>query len=273
VVPMKAVLVPRWDPDEAVELIARERITFMIGPPTFFVSLLGASRYDPGAVASLRLVSCGGAGVTPSFVREAAERLGCRVKRTYGSTEAPTVTTSAADDEPERGAVSDGRPTGEVELSVGASGELLARGPELFVGYADPADNEGAFEGDGWFRTGDRAHLDGDGWLTVTGRLKDVIIRGGENVAVAEVEAVLEAHPAVRQAVVVGEPDERLGERVAAFVVTSGPFDLIACRAWFAERGLARFKTPERVVVVDALPTLAAGKPDRAALADRLRAH
>jgi len=97
-----------------------------------------------------------------------------------------------------------------------------------------------------------------------------VIIRGGENISTAEVEAVLEAHPAVRQAVVVGEPDPRLGERVAAFVVTSAPFDLATCRAWFAERGAARFTTPERVVVVDRLPLLPAGKPDRAALRARL---
>jgi acyl-CoA synthetase (AMP-forming)/AMP-acid ligase II len=92
------------------------------------------------------------------------------------------------------------------------------------------------------------------------------VIRGGENISVAEVEAVLEAHPAVRQAIAVGVPDRRLGETVAAFVVAAPDFDLDTCRAWFAERGVARFKTPERVVVLDRLPTLAAGKPDRKAL-------
>jgi len=115
----------------------------------------------------------------------------------------------------------------------------------------------------------DVATVDADGWLTIVGRIKDVIIRGGENIAAAEVEGVLEAHPIVRQAVAVGYPDERLGERVCAFVVTSGPFDLDACRAWFEQQGVARFKTPERVVRVDELPLLAAGKPDRAALRDR----
>jgi cyclohexanecarboxylate-CoA ligase len=119
----------------------------------------------------------------------------------------------------------------------------------------------------GWFRTGDLATIDPDGWLTIVGRIKDIIIRGGENIAAAEVEGVLEAHPAVRQAVAVGYPDDRLGERVCAFVVTAAPFELDDCRRWFEERGVARYKTPERVVRLDELPVLAAGKPDRAALA------
>src|SRR5207247_11318194 len=124
------------------------------------------------------------------------------------------------------------------------------------AGYAADEQTRAAHARGGWFRTGDLARVDGDGWLRVTGRMRDVIIRGGENISAAEVEAVLEAHPAVRQAVAVGEPDERLGARVAAFVVTSAPFDLDACRAWFAERGVTRFKTPERVIVVDNLPLL-----------------
>ena len=148
-----------------------------------------------------------------------------------------------------------------------ASGEIQVRGPELFVGYLDPAQTSAAMTADGWFRTGDIGRVD-DGWLTVTGRLKDIIIRGGENIATVEVEGVLEAHPAVRQAVAVGVPDERLGEQVAAFVLLAPgtTFDLDDCRRWFESQGVARFKTPERVVVVDAVPTLAAGKPDRDAL-------
>src|SRR6185437_13292881 len=139
------------------------------------------------------------------------------------------------------------------------------------VGYLDPAHNADAFHVDGWFRTGDLATIDGDGWLTIVGRLKDVIIRGGENISTAEVEHELEAHTDVRHAVVVGYPDELMGERVAAFVVGAPSFDLEAARAWFQARGVARFKTPERVIVVDALPTLPTGKPDRDALRERLR--
>jgi acyl-CoA synthetase (AMP-forming)/AMP-acid ligase II len=113
--------------------------------------------------------------------------------------------------------------------------------------------------------------IDADGWLTIVGRIKDVIIRGGENISAAEVEAVLERHPAVQQAVAVGMPDERLGERVVAVVVAPDGFDLEACRAHFAAAGIARFKTPERVVVVDELPLLPAGKPDRDAIRRRVR--
>jgi acyl-CoA synthetase (AMP-forming)/AMP-acid ligase II len=108
--------------------------------------------------------------------------------------------------------------------------------------------------------------LDDDGWLRVTGRLSDIIIRAGENISASEVEATLEAHPSVRHAVAVPVPDADVGERVAAFVETSGPFDLAVCRAWFAERQVTRFKTPEFVVTLAAIPVLAAGKPDRAAL-------
>ena len=176
------------------------------------------------------------------------------------------MTTSLAGDPVERARETDGRPVGEVELRLGAHDELLVRGPELFAGYLDPADNVGAFSRGGWFHTGDRATIDGDGWLTITGRIKDMVIRGGENISVAEVEAVLEAHPAVRHAVAVGYPDARLGERLAAVVVADDGFDVDACRQWFESRGVARFKTPERVLVIDAMPTLAAGKPDRAAL-------
>jgi cyclohexanecarboxylate-CoA ligase len=279
VVPMKAVLVERWDPDAALEIIERERISFMIGPPTFFVTLMGASQFDPARVATLRLVSCGGAGVTASFVEQASATLDCRVKRTYGSTEAPTITTSTPRDPEACARETDGHPVGMIELRVtnpqtgherapGEPGELWLRGPELFVGYADAAQTRAAVTR-GWFRTGDAATVDAGGWLTIVGRMKDVIIRGGENIAAAEVEAVLEAHPDVHQAVAVGYPDARLGERVCAFVVATRPFDIEACRAWFAHFGVARFKTPERIVQLDELPVLAAGKPDRHALAER----
>jgi len=253
----------------------------MIGPPTFFVALMEAPGFSPERVESLRLVSSGGAGVSPAFVTAATQRLRCRVKRTYGSTEAPTVATSGAADPFERARDTDGRAIGDVTLRVtdpangrhlppGEVGELWLRGPEVFVGYADPDQTRAAFHR-GWFRTGDLATMDGEGWLTVVGRIKEVIIRGGENIAAAEVEAALEAHPAVSQAVAVGYPDDVLGERVAAFVVTGGgAFALDDCRSWFSQRGVARFKTPERVITVDSLPLLATGKPDRAALRRRL---
>ncbi len=277
VVPFKSVLMEHWDPAHALDLIERERITFMIGPPTFFVSLMATPGFASDRVASLRLVSSGGAGVTEAFVDEASTRLGCVVKRTYGSTEAPTVATSRPTDDRDASRRHDGRAVGAVRLRVtdpdtnaerppGESGELWIQGPELFSGYLEPAETATAVH-DGWLRTGDLAVLDGDGWLRIVGRIKDLIIRGGENIAAAEVEAVLERHPAVGQAVAVGYPDRLMGERVCAFVVTDATdFDLDACRAWFGAQGVTRFKTPEQVVVVHALPLLATGKPDRARL-------
>jgi acyl-CoA synthetase (AMP-forming)/AMP-acid ligase II len=127
----------------------------------------------------------------------------------------------------------------------------------------------------GWFRSGDLGVLDEQGWLAITGRIKELIIRGGENISSSEVERALELHPGIRQAVVVGRPDDRLGERVVAFVVSARAgvgadvIDVAECRRWFAEHGVARFKTPELVVQLDEVPLLAAGKPDRSALKAR----
>ena len=142
------------------------------------------------------------------------------------------------------------------------------RGPELFVGYGEDGQTAESVRR-GWFATGDLGTLDEEGWLTIVGRLKELIIRGGENIASAEVERVLELHPAVRQAVVVGCPDRRLGERVAAFVVGGAEVDVDECRRWFTAQGVARFKTPEVVVHLEEIPLLAVGKPNRPALKER----
>lgn len=278
---LRVVPMARWDPIVALDLIERHQVTFMIGPPAFFLSLVNAPGFRDEAVRSLRLISCGGSGVTPAFIESTSKALGCRIKRTYGSTEAPTITTSTMEDPPERAATTDGRPVGLVELRTiepatgidtppGRPGELWVRGPELFAGYDDPVATTAAFAEGGWFRTGDLATIDGTGWLTIVGRIKDVIIRGGENIATMEIESVLEDHPDVREAVVVGQPDERLGERVCAFVVLDGPFTLTDCRAWFEQREVTRFKWPERVEPLDELPLLGSGKPDKAALRARL---
>jgi cyclohexanecarboxylate-CoA ligase len=273
-----SVLMSAWDPGRALSRIEEEHVSFMGAPPVFFSQMAATERFTNERVRSLRLVSTGGASVSPAFVDATAEAFGCRVKRTYGSTEAPTVTTSGPDDPPERARDTDGRGVGAVEIEVhdpgsgarlapGVTGELWLRGPELFAGYADPVATAAArAPRGGWYRSGDLGVLDDDGWLRVVGRLSDIIIRAGENISASEVEAVLEAHPDVRHAVAVAVPDPDVGERVAAFVESGAPFDLEACRAWFAARGVTRYKTPEIVIRLDALPVLAAGKPDRAAL-------
>jgi cyclohexanecarboxylate-CoA ligase len=259
---MRTVLEARWDPDAALGLIAAERVSFMIGPPTFFLGLRAASSATPESVRSLRLLSCGGAGVTPSFVAETAEALDAKVKRTYGSTEAPTVTTAHAGDPKRRGRETDGRPTGEVELRLDpATGELLVRGPEVFAGYTDAAETAAGFARGGWFRTGDLATIDAEGWLTITGRMKDVIIRGGENIAAAEVEDALLAHPRVSAAAVVGLPDPEWGEAIAA-MVAARPGELVTAEELrdFAHEHLGSLKTPAVVIVREVLPQTPTGK-------------
>lgn len=277
---LKVVLMAAWDPSRALALIEQERVSYMGGASTFLTALTASPDFAPERVASLRVVSMGGSAMTPSAIADLGGALQCTVKRTYGCTEAPTVTTLHVGDPPRKGAETDGRPVGEAQVvvadpesrtPVGADepGEVWLRGPELFAGYAERAANDTAIHR-GWFRTGDIGRVDAEGWLTIVGRIKELVIRGGENIATAEVETVLESHPNVMQAVVVGYPDRVLGERVAAVVVADDDFDLDACRRWFAQRGVARFKTPELVVHVDAIPYTHIGKPDRAALRERV---
>jgi cyclohexanecarboxylate-CoA ligase/acyl-CoA synthetase len=149
---------------------------------------------------------------------------------------------------------------GDAELRL-VDGELWVRGPELFAGYLDDEQTAAVVTNDGWFRTGDLATITDDGWLRIEGRLKEIVIRAGENVSIREVEQLLEAHPDVRQAAAVGVPHERLGEQVAAVVV--GELTVDECRRWFDRNGVAPFKTPEIVVVVAALPLTGTGKVDR----------
>jgi cyclohexanecarboxylate-CoA ligase len=278
---MTVVLMEKWDAERGVHLAGEHRVSFMIGPPTLFVGMMDVPGYHH-QVGSLRVVSCGSMGVTPEFIDTARLGLGAMVKRTYGSTEAPTVTTSTWEDGPERARDTDGHSVGEAVIRVvdpatdrplppGERGEVLVRGPELFVGYGEEAQTRESVRR-GWFATGDLGTLDPDGWLTIVGRLKELIIRGGENIASAEVERVLEQHPDIRQAVVVGCPDRRLGERVAAFVVGSPRVDVDECRRWFAAQGVARFKTPEVVVHLEEIPLLGVGKPDRPVLRERAAA-
>ena len=179
-------------------------------------------------------------------------------------------------DPSERCRDTDGRAVGDAVIRIadpttgrwrpaGHEGEVWIRGPELFAGYSDPAETAASMHR-GWFRSGDLGVMDDQGWLVITGRIKELIIRGGENISSSEVERALELHPAIKQAVVVGRPDERLGERVVAFVVGSAEIDAAECRRWFAEHGVARFKTPEVVVHLEEIPLAGGGEtgPDGA---------
>jgi cyclohexanecarboxylate-CoA ligase len=278
-----AVLMERWDPAAALALIARERVTYMVGAPTFLRDLAFHPARSAHDLRSLRLFSCGGADVDPMLVREAAARLGCVAKRVYGSTEFPTITTTGPDDPPARRIDSDGRPIGAAELRLvddegrpvpaGVEGEILARGPECFLGYHDPAHNADAFTPDGWFRTEDLGVLDAAGYLRIAGRRKDIIIRKGENVSARELEELLAEHPATLEVAVVGVPDPACGEIACAVIRPRAgvvPPTLAELGDYLARRGLSRRKLPERLELVEDFPRTASGKILKRALRARL---
>jgi cyclohexanecarboxylate-CoA ligase len=277
-----AVLMDRWEGGEGLARIAAERVTYMVGAPTFLRDMA----YHPGLtshdVGSLRLFSCGGAGVDARLVADAAGRLGCVVKRVYGSTEFPTVTTTGPDDPTRRRIESEGRPIGANEIvldeegatvDAGREGEILARGPECFLGYHDAALNADAFTAEGWFRTGDLGTLDRDGYLRITGRRKDIIIRKGENLSARELEDLIAAHPAVAEVAVVGLPDAVAGEIACAVVRLRGaarPPTLAEVAEHLTAQGLSRRKLPERLEIVEDFPRTASGKILKRELRERL---
>ena len=279
-----AVLLDRWDPAQALALIGRERVTYMVGAPTFLRDLARHPGLATADVSSFRLFSCGGADVDPALVQDGAARLGCVAKRVYGSTEFPTVTTTGPDDPPARRFDSDGRPIGAAEIRLvdesdrpvptGTEGEVLARGPELCLGYHDAALNAEAFTADGWFRTGDLGRLDPAGYLGITGRRKDIIIRKGENISAREVEDLIATHPAVAEVAVVGVPDPGAGEIACAVMrVHPGavPPSLAALCAHLLAQGLSKRKLPERLEIVDDFPRTASGKIVKRTLRERFR--
>lgn len=267
---IRTVLMERWDAQEAVGLIEREEISFTMGATPFLRELLDRAEEQGSALSSLRVFACGGAPVPPELIERAwrhfPELLACRV---YGSTEAPTVSLGVASRKDLRAAAGtegaivghDVRIVDDEGNVVAGDGEIVTRGPELMMGYLDPDDDRAAYDGEGYFRTGDIGHLDGDGFLVITGRKKDLIIRGGENISAKEVEDVLHEHPAILEAAVVAMPHARLGETCCAFLRTTGTgLDVAQLSHFLDGRGLARQKHPERVVVVDDLPRTASGK-------------
>jgi cyclohexanecarboxylate-CoA ligase len=268
------VLLERWVPGRAIAAISEERATFQTGPPTFLQTLASAAR--TADLKSFRLFSTGGAAIPTEAARAAAARLGCALKRAYGSTELPTLTATTMDDDERARTETDGRAIGGAEvlitapdgaaLPAGEEGEIWGRAPEMFAGYTDPAIDP--LTPDGWFRTGDLGVLDADGLLRVTGRLKDIIIRGGENISATELEDIMSSHPAVADVAVIGVPDERLGERVCAVVVprSGAALTLDDVVAHLRAHHVATHKLPEQLEVVSSLPRTASGKLAKAAV-------
>ena len=263
-----AILQDVWDADVAVATMMRERCTHMAAATPFLEQLLAAARRACTRLADLKLFICGGASVPPSLIREAAGYFESSVvTRVFGSTEIPVITVgSVGRSDIDHAAETDGR-IGIADIRLDAAsadgdGEVLARGPQMLVGYLWTEDERDAFDADGYFRMGDLARrVDGD-YLVVTGRVKDIIVRHGENIAPKEVEDMLAEHPDIAEVSIVGLPDPRTGERACAVIVPrggGGP-DLAALRSFLDARRVARFKIPEQVAIWDALPRNAAGK-------------
>lgn len=283
------VLLERWDPARALEILEAEKCTFMAAATPFLMDIV----YHPdlkkrGSLSSVRLFLCGGASIPESLMRDAQAALpNTFTSPLWGMTECGGVTTCPFDAPEEKLFETDGLPCSSMTLKVvdpegnelpsRTDGELMASGAMVTRGYYGRPDlSQESFLDDGWFRTGDQAWMDEDGYIKITGRIKDLIIRGGVNISPADIESVVFSHPRVANAAVVGMPDPRLGERICAFVILSEGNDLEIpeLQDWMAKAGVAKPKWPERIEVVDAFPMTPSGKVQkfrlREMIADRL---
>ncbi len=268
-------LLEYWDPGPAIELLHQERCTYVAAATPFLIDMIEHPALRAcGGLPALRVFLCGGASVPEQLVRDARVALPeTFTSPLWGMTECGGVTTCPFDAPEEKLTTTDGLPCGGMELKVvdpegntlppGADGELMARGPMVTRGYyRQPELTAESYLADGYFRTGDQARMDADGYVKITGRIKDLIIRGGVNISPVEIENVIFSHPKVLNVAVVGMPDPRLGERSCAFVIPKRgqSLDLAEMRDWMARAGVAKPKWPERVELVDELPTTPSGK-------------
>lgn len=284
-----AILAERWDAATAVDEMAQHGATFMAGATPFLSGLIAASEQAGTRLPALRRFICGGASVPPELVQRGLARFpNATVSRAYGSTEVPLVCPGIRSrDAAQAHSDTDGEIAADLmilsddgqPLPEGTPGEIAVRAPQMLAGYLDPQDDADAFIGDGYILMGDLGQRVPGGWLTITGRKKEIIIRKGENLSPLEVENALARHPAVRQSAVVGIPDPERGEMVVVFVLPhpGQAFDFAAMTAHLDGLGLARQKFPERLHVVADLPLNTVGKVQKnllkvmAAEAERLR--
>lgn len=281
---MTAVYQDRWEPARALDIIAREQVVWSFTSPTFIVDLLRAHRERPLDLASLRYFVSGGAKIPSALVHQADQEIGMRLIAVWGMTENGAVTVTHPDEPLEAAAQSDGKPcpwmelrivdpVSKAELPAGADGELQVRGANQMLGYVlRPALTAQAFDDAGWFDTGDIAQADDQGHIRITGRTKDLIIRGGENIPVAALEDALYEHPALAEVAVIAVPDERLGERACVVVVprAGSPAPTLAdINDHLRRLGISRSYWPERLEVVEAMPRTLSGKIQKFALRQR----
>lgn len=266
-------LVDEWNPGDVLNLMRAEGLGVSGGSTYFLLSLLDHPDFGPEHLALMPFAGLGGSPV-PVAVTQRATDLGITCFRSYGSTEHPSITGCLLEDPEVKRLTTDGHVLPGVEIRLADDGEIWSRGPDLCMGYTAPALTAAAFDADGWYRTGDVGVLDDDGYLTITDRISDVIIRGGENVSAQEIEELLLGLHAVAEVAVVAEPDPRLGERAAAMVrVRPGEVvpTLEQVQQHLAAAGLARQKWPESIHEVADFPRTASGKIQKFRLREQLR--
>lgn len=267
-----------WDPGKVLKLMESEGMSIGGGPPYFVTSLLDHPSCTDAHRSRFTTVGLGGSTVPAAVTRRLAD-MGFFVFRSYGSTEHPSITGSRPTAPEDKRLYTDGDPRPGVEIKLTEDGEILSRGPDLCLGYTDEALTARAFDDEGWYHTGDIGVLDDDGYLTITDRKADVIIRGGENISALEVEEVLLSMPSVAEAVVVAAPDDRLGERAAAVLRIRDGHDmptLEQVRAHFKAAGVAIQKWPEelhRVPEGQDYPRTASGKVQKFRVREQVCQH
>lgn len=277
-----AVLLDVWEPLRAIDLIRSEGATFTMASTPFLTDLAKNVEESGQAVPTLRTFLCAGAPIPGPLVEQARSVLGTKIVSAWGMTENGAVTLIELNDPDERAFTTDGLPLPGVELKVvgddgvalpsGEAGKLYVRSCSNFGGYLKRAHLNGT-DADGWFDTGDLARLDTQGYVRITGRSKDVIIRGGENIPVVEIESLLYRHPAIAMAAIVSYPDERLGERACAVVVLkpNQTLDLPSLVDYLKSQKVAVQYIPEKLVIRDAMPATPSGKIQKFKLREILR--
>jgi len=265
------VLQDIWEPKTALQLIREYSVTFTMASTPFLTDLSKTVAEAGSAVPTLRTFVCAGAPIPGPLVEQARQAMGTKIVSAWGMTENGAVTLTKLDDGDERSVNSDGCPLPGVAVKVvdangdalppGESGRLLLRSCSNFGGYLNRP-HLNATDADGWFDTGDLARIDAQGYIRITGRSKDVIIRGGENIPVVEIETMLYRHPAIAVVVIVAYPDERLGERACAIVVPKQgqTIDLPAIVEFLKAQKVAMQYIPERLIVRDSMPSTPTGK-------------
>ena len=269
----RSVLLDIFTPDACLALLEQQRCTCMLGATPFVYDLLNLLEKQPADLSALRFFLCGGTTKQKKVARECQQR-GIKLLSVYGSTESSPHAVVNLDDPLSRFMHTDGYAAAGVEIKVvddarktlppGCEGEEASRGPNVFMGYFDePELTARALDEEGWYYSGDLCRMDEAGYIKITGRKKDIIVRGGENISSREVEDILLQHPKIHDACVVAMPDERLGERSCAYVVLKAPHHSLSLEevvAFFSRKLVAKYKYPEHIVVIEKLPRTSSGK-------------